>query len=82
MVIDTEEKAALMELVVLARKTYEMAYQAMNEVSAIRETVRALDPTFTDVLEQKRTYVRGSSLITLGEMIEQFESVFRRVNAA
>jgi hypothetical protein len=81
MVKDTEQREVLLELLVLAKKTFEMAQNALNEVAAVREAVRGLDPTFTDVLTQKRTIYRGTSLTTLDEMTAQFESIFQRVKA-
>ena len=36
-------------------KTHYLAFSAaINELAALRETVRGLDPTFSEVIEQKR----------------------------
>ena len=44
-------------LVLLAaeqKKFYLMLSAALNELAAVRETVRGLDPTFSDVLEKRQ----------------------------
>lgn len=81
MVNDAEQRQTLLEILALAKKTYEMARNALNEVAAVREAVRGLDPTFADVLEQKRTFFRGTSRAALNEMTAQFESISQRVQA-
>ena len=36
------------------KQLYELVYSTMNELASVRETVRGLDPTFADVLEERR----------------------------
>ena len=36
------------------RSAFIMTNAVLNELTALRETVRGLDPTFADVIEQKR----------------------------
>jgi hypothetical protein len=47
-------RETLISLADLCKTQYAMLSVMMDEVAALRETVRGLDPTFSDVLEQKR----------------------------
>jgi hypothetical protein len=76
---DAELREALIELAVLGKKTYEMAHTALEEVAAIREVVRPLDPAFTDLLPEKQKYYRDSTQRVRQEIVDQFESIVQRV---
>lgn len=53
--IDEPSLVACLVALVDLHKTQYLSFSALlNEVAALRETVRALDPTFADVIEQKR----------------------------
>ena len=54
MVNESKLKETLLYLAEDNRTNYIMIASLVNEVAALRETVRALDPTFGDVLEQRR----------------------------
>jgi hypothetical protein len=63
------------------RSTFVMSASILNELAALRETVRGLDPTFADVIEQKRKEAeeRGFEAVArvlagLDEMIQQLKS--------
>jgi hypothetical protein len=47
-------REALIAFVEDAKNQYIMLTSILAELDALRETVRGLDPTFADVLEQKR----------------------------
>jgi len=47
-------KDALLACVEQNKLCYVMLSAAIDELAALRETVRGLDPTFSEVLEQKR----------------------------
>ncbi len=44
---------ALLALAEHVKKDYVILSSTLNEVAALRETVRGLDPTFSEVLEDK-----------------------------
>jgi hypothetical protein len=55
----------LIMLAMDAKTNFTMIASLTNEVAALRESVRGLDPTFVEVLEQKRdeSEVRGEEII-------------------
>ena len=54
MINETSLRLALIALAEQEKSNYIMISTLLAEVSALRETVRGLDPTFADVLRQKR----------------------------
>lgn len=54
MVDESELRAALLAFNQDAKTQYIMLSSILAELDALRETVRGLDPTFGDVMEQKR----------------------------
>ena len=59
------------------RAVYVMAHAALNEVSALRETVRALDPAFADVLEQKRLEIDLKNAVAHQKALTALEGMTR-----
>lgn len=57
------------------KKIYEALVSNSNEIAAIRETVRALDPTFAEVLEEKRTYYRECEGQAVAALMKEFDSL-------
>jgi hypothetical protein len=54
MINETALRDALLASVEQNKLCYVMLSAMLDELAAIRETVRGLDPTFSEVLEQKR----------------------------
>ena len=54
MINESQLKDVLMGLAMENRSAFLMTNAVLNELTALRETVRGLDPTFADVIEQKR----------------------------
>jgi hypothetical protein len=54
LVNETALRDTLLSIVTDARTKYIMLSSTLNKLAALRETVRGLDPTFRDVMEQKR----------------------------
>ena len=54
MIDESALKETLLYLAEDNRTNYIMIASLVNEIAALREAVRGLDPTFADVLEQKR----------------------------
>jgi hypothetical protein len=50
-----EVKAILLGMATTQQTLYVAIDSMMSEIVALRETVRGLDPTFSDVMEQRRT---------------------------
>lgn len=78
-------KDALLALVERSKAQYLMLTSLQNELAALRETVRGLDPTFPDVLEGKRKDEAESTrpfvsleLGLIGDLIQRLtNNVFR-----
>jgi len=54
MINEAALRDALLALTEMQKGNDLMNFSLLGEVAALRETVRALDPTFDDVLKQKR----------------------------
>jgi hypothetical protein len=81
MVNESQLRDVLTALVMENRSAFVMTNAVLNELTALRETVRGLDPTFADVIEQKReeAEARGAAevarvLAGMNEMIESLKN--------
>jgi hypothetical protein len=54
MINEDSLRDVLIALAQMNRQLYQLVYASMNEIASVRETVRGLDPTFADVLEQRQ----------------------------
>jgi hypothetical protein len=54
MIDESNLRDVLTALTMETRSAFVMSNEILNELTALRETVRGLDPTFADVIEQKR----------------------------
>jgi hypothetical protein len=54
MINESSLRDALLSLAQMNKQLYQLLFSSMNELASVRETVRGLDPTFADVLEQRR----------------------------
>lgn len=81
MVNETELKEILIGLVSLNRKVNKMTQQALNEVAAVRESIRPLDPAFAEVLGQKRAYYEGATNQLSSEISQEYDSLIERLDA-
>jgi hypothetical protein len=79
MIDETELRDALLMLTAMNKKVYDMALATLNEVAAVREAVRGLDPTFSDVLAKRQSYYQGSTDQLCAEIIQEYDSLFQRV---
>jgi len=62
MINERNLKEALITLAEIMKTQMEMTASAMTELAAVRETVRALDPTFDDNLLAKRQQALAATL--------------------
>ncbi len=79
MVDESELREVLIDLAELNKKLYEAVIRAFNEIGAIRETVRALDPTFADVLSEKREYYQGATDRLSLEIASECEAIVQKL---
>jgi ABC-type uncharacterized transport system ATPase component len=81
MINENALRDVLLALAEQQKTHYVMVSSVLNEVDALRETVRALDPTFADVLEQKRLEAAQKQAATVTIVIHQFDEILRRLKA-
>ena len=79
MINENALRDALLALAEQNKLQYVMASAILDEVAALRETVRGLDPTFDDVLAQKKqehstAQEQVTVLRLLNEIIRRLES--------
>jgi hypothetical protein len=81
MINESQLKDVLMGLAMENRSAFIMTNAVLNELTALRETIRGLDPTFADVIEQKRieAEARGAAQVArvlagIDEMIESLKN--------
>jgi len=70
---------ALIAFVEQQKGAYLMIYSILGEVAALRETVRALDPTFDDALAEKRK--ENSTSPKLLAVLQGCNEIIRRLKA-
>jgi hypothetical protein len=64
------------------QKTHEIMIQSMiAEIVALRETVRGLDPTFSDVMEHKRALEFEENRATRLSTISALDLIIQRLSA-
>jgi len=73
-------KETLIALVELNKKATATSIIALNQIAAIRETVRPLDPAFSDVFSDKKTYYEGATDQLSAEIKEEYDSLIQRLN--
>jgi hypothetical protein len=56
-----------------------MISSMLNEVAALRETVRGLDPTFSEVLEQRREQEAVKQAKVVAAVLRQCDDMLRRL---
>jgi hypothetical protein len=69
MVNEPELKSALLSLVEVLKSHTEKLFSLEIELAAVRESVRALDPTFDDALAQKREKIREKAFPSVAGLV-------------
>jgi hypothetical protein len=72
-------RLALLALAEQEKSNYIMISALMAEVSALRETVRGLDPTFADVLQQKRQEAARANASIEASVLSVFDETIRKL---
>jgi hypothetical protein len=80
MINENALRDALLALATDGRSNYVMISSALNELAALRETVRGLDPTFADILEQKRQEAARANAEVVEVVMTQYAELIRRLN--
>ena len=62
-----------------AKSQYIMLSSILAELEALRETVRGLDPTFGDVMEQKRRESAEKNADIVQAVIAEYDEKFRQM---
>jgi hypothetical protein len=79
MIDESHLRDVLTALTMETRSAFVMSNEILNELTALRETVRGLDPTFADVIEQKRKEAEARGAVevagVLGRIDELIESL-------
>ena len=81
MINENALRDALLALATDGRSTYVMISSVLNEVTALRETVRGLDPTFAEILEKKRQAAAQSDAEVVKAVIFQYDEIIRRLTS-
>ena len=69
---------ALFHFLLEWQKTHYLGLSAMtSELSALRETVRGLDPTFSEIMEQRRSQESEASSEAVQQIAGEFERMIR-----
>lgn len=74
-----ELRATLIALAKDGKLHMEMIWKANEEIAALRETVRGLDPTFDDVLKRKKK--QEANPAKLREIVALYDDIIARLRA-
>jgi len=79
MINENALRDALLALATDGRSNYVMISSVLNELAAVREIVRGLDPTSTDALDQKRQEAAQSEAESARAVIARYDEIIRRL---
>ena len=79
MINENALRDALLALATDGRSNYVMISSVLNELAAVREIVRGLDPTSTDALDQKRQEAAQSDAESARAVIARYDEIIRRL---
>jgi hypothetical protein len=74
-------KDALLALAEQNKTQYVMLSTVLNEVAALRETVRGLDPTFSEVLEDRRKQSQEDTREVVLQTLRLLNEIIHRLQA-
>jgi hypothetical protein len=78
MIKETALRDALMAAINSSRSNYIMIAAMLNELAAVRETVRGLDPTFADVLAQKQAESAAATAQEVQQIVFGYDTILER----
>jgi len=79
MVNENALRDALLALAQDGKSNYLMISSLLAELAALRETVRGLDPTFGDVMEQERERQVALHADTVRSVVATYDEIIQRV---
>ena len=79
MINENALRDALLALATDGRSNYVMISSVLNELAAIREIVRGLDPTFAHILDQKRQGAAQGDAESVRVVIARYDEIIRRL---
>ena len=79
MIDESNLRDVLTGLLMEARSAFEMSAAILNELTALRETVRGLDPTFADVIEQKRNEAEARGSAQVAGVLARTDALIERL---
>jgi hypothetical protein len=81
MINESALRDALLSLLTWRRTQYLVFSAALNELASLRETVRGLDPTFADVIEQKRKEQEETTKQIVQRQLQIFDLITEQVKS-
>lgn len=79
MVNETALRDALLAIVNDAKSSYIMLSSLSTEIEALRETVKILDPTFSDVMAQKTKEIEAKNALAVQGVLAGYDEIFQRL---
>ena len=79
MIDEANLRDVLTGLMMETRSAFVMSNAVLNELTALRETVRGLDPTFADVIEQKRNEAEARGAVEVAGVLARFDVLIERL---
>ncbi|HEY6764034.1 MAG TPA: hypothetical protein VI386_04630 [Candidatus Sulfotelmatobacter sp.] len=70
---------ALVSLAEISKNQYVFFSVLVNEVAALREAVRGLDPTFDDIFGKRQEQVAQATAASEKAVIAQYEEIIRKL---
>lgn len=80
MINEANLRDVLLGLTMENRSAFVMSVSILNELTALRETVRGLDPTFADVIEQKRNEAEARGAEQAARVLAGIDEMIERLN--
>jgi hypothetical protein len=78
---ETSLRNALLALAEQGKSNYQMISALVAELASLRETVRALDPTFANVLDQKRSAVAEINAPAERAVMRTYDEIIAKLKA-
>jgi ABC-type protease/lipase transport system fused ATPase/permease subunit len=79
MIDESNLRDVLTGLAMETRSAFVMSAAVLNELTALRETVRGLDPTFADVIEQKRKEAEARGSVEVARVLAGIDEMIERL---
>lgn len=74
-------KEAFVQMLTVTKILTELVASAMAETTAVRDSIRALDPTFDDTFAERRLLALQKMLPLLAKPIDYIDGLTRRIEA-